>query len=156
MFADTSLRKLISIQFQIWMKQTKMKSPHWSHPSFSPNTNFVSWSPRFLLFGKWKWSRSFVSDSLRPVDCSPPSSSIHGILKARILEWVAISFSRGPSQPRDRTSHIAGRRFNLCTTREAPFFNSPLTTGQVRYFMLYHKLFFIVLIPILTSCFYIY
>ena len=38
-----------------------------------------------------------------PVDCSPPGSSIHGILQARILEWVAISFSRGSSQPRDRT-----------------------------------------------------
>ena len=55
------------------------------------------------------------------VDCSPPGSSIHGILQARILEWVAISFCRGSSRPRDRTqvSHIAGRRFNLCTTREA-------------------------------------
>ena len=49
------------------------------------------------------------------VDCNPPSSSVHGILQARILEWVAISFSRGSSQPRDRTqvSCIAGRRFNL-------------------------------------------
>ena len=46
---------------------------------------------------------------------SPPGSSVHGILQARILEWVAISVSRGSSQPRDRTqvSHIAGRRFNL-------------------------------------------
>ena len=62
-----------------------------------------------------------MSDSLRPVDCSPPSSSVHGILQARILEWVAISFSSGSSRPRDQTqvSHIAGRRFNLCTTREA-------------------------------------
>ena len=70
---------------------------------------------------KWKWSRSVVSDTLRPVDCSPPSSSVHGILQARILEWVAISFSRGSSWSRDRTqvSHISGRRFNLCTTREA-------------------------------------
>ena len=50
-----------------------------------------------------------------PVDCSPPGSSIHGILQARILEWVAISFSRESSQHRDLTqvSHIAGRRFNL-------------------------------------------
>ena len=50
-----------------------------------------------------------------PVDCSLPGSSAHGILQARILEWVAISFSRGSSQPRDRTrvSHIGGRRFNL-------------------------------------------
>ena len=40
---------------------------------------------------KWKWSCSVVSDSLQPVDCSPLSSSVHGILQARILEWVAIS-----------------------------------------------------------------
>ena len=38
-----------------------------------------------------KWSRSVVSDSLQPMDCSPPGSSIHGVLQARILEWVAIS-----------------------------------------------------------------
>ena len=36
-----------------------------------------------------------------PMDCSPPGSSVHGILQARILEWVAISFSRGSSRPRD-------------------------------------------------------
>ena len=56
-----------------------------------------------------------------PMDCSPPGSSVHGILQARILEWVAISFSRGSSQPRDRTqvSHIAGRHFNLWATSEA-------------------------------------
>ena len=46
-----------------------------------------------------------------PVDCSPPGSSIHGIFQARVLEWVAISFSRESSWPRDRTyvSCIAGR-----------------------------------------------
>ena len=77
----------------------------------------------------YKWSRSVVSNSLQPVDCSPPGSSIHGILQARILEWVAISFSRGSSWPRDRTqvSCIAGRRFNLWATREAL-----LTTREVR------------------------
>ena len=50
-----------------------------------------------------------------PVDCSPPGSSLHGILQARVLEWVAISFSRGSSRPRDQTrvSHSPGRRFNL-------------------------------------------
>ena len=36
-----------------------------------------------------------------PMDCSPPGSSVHGIFHARILEWVAISYSRGSSQPRD-------------------------------------------------------
>ena len=47
------------------------------------------------------------------MDCSPPGSSVYGILQARILEWVAISFSRASSQPKDSTqvSHIAGRFF---------------------------------------------
>ena len=43
------------------------------------------------------------------MDCSPPGSSVHGILQARILEWVAIPFSKGFSQPRDRwVNHNAG------------------------------------------------
>ena len=48
-----------------------------------------------------------------PMDCSPPGSSVHGLLQARILEWVAIPFSRGSSWPRSETqvSHIAGRFF---------------------------------------------
>ena len=47
------------------------------------------------------------------MDCSPPGSSVHGIFQARILEWVAISFSRGLSWPRDWTwvSCTAGRLF---------------------------------------------
>ena len=48
-----------------------------------------------------------------PMDCSPPGFSVHGILQARILECVAISFSRGSSRPRDQThvSCIAGGLF---------------------------------------------
>ena len=38
------------------------------------------------------------------MDCSPPGSSVHGISQARILEWVAISFSRGSFQPRDQSN----------------------------------------------------
>ena len=50
---------------------------------------------------------SVVSDSLRPLfvtlaDDSPPCSSVHGIFQARILEWVAVSFSRASSRPRER------------------------------------------------------
>ena len=50
-----------------------------------------------------------------PMDCSLPGFSIHGILQARILEWVTISFSRGSSRPRDRTwvSRTGDRCFNL-------------------------------------------
>ena len=55
------------------------------------------------------------------MDCSLPGSSIRGIFQARILEWVAISFSRESSQPRDWTQvfHTAGRLFTVWATREA-------------------------------------
>ena len=64
-----------------------------------------------------------------PMDCSPPGSSVHGILQARILEWVAMPFSRGSSWPGDRTcvsrsSCSAGRFFStepLGKLWEAPF-----------------------------------
>ena len=48
-----------------------------------------------------------------PMDCSPPGSSVHGTLQARILEWVAISFSSGSFRPKDRTQVfcIEGRFF---------------------------------------------
>jgi len=66
-----------------------------------------------------------VSYSLRPMDCSPPGSSVCGILQARILEWVAMPSSRGSSQPRNRThissiSCIAGSFFTHQATCEAP------------------------------------
>ena len=50
-----------------------------------------------------------------------PWTTVHGILQARILEWVAFPFSRGSSQPRDQTqvSHITGRFFTSWATREA-------------------------------------
>ena len=54
------------------------------------------------------------------MDCSLPGSSVHGLLQARILEWVAMHFSRGSSWPRDWTwvSHIVGRWFTIWATRE--------------------------------------
>ena len=56
-----------------------------------------------------------------PMDCSLSGSSVYGIFQARVLEWIAISFSRGCSWPRNRTrvSHIAGRHFTVWATREA-------------------------------------
>ena len=53
--------------------------------------------------------------------CDPMDYIVHGILQARILEWVAFPFSRGCSQPRDQTqvSHIAGGFFTSRATREA-------------------------------------
>ena len=56
-----------------------------------------------------------------PMDCSPPGSSVHGILQARVLAWVTMPSSRESSQPRDWTqaSHTAGRFFTIWATREA-------------------------------------
>ena len=65
-------------------------------------------------------SRVWLCD---PMDCSLPGSSIHGIFQAIVLEWVAISFSRGSSWPRDRTqvSCIVDRHFTIWATREVLF-----------------------------------
>ena len=65
------------------------------------------------------------------MDCSPPDSSVHGILQIRILEWRAILFSRGSFQPRDRTlvSYIAARFFTVWATQVASYirpFHFPL------------------------------
>ena len=81
------------------------------------------WLPekRKLEEEKNRWDRlkvkAFIAQSsltlYNPKDCSPPGSSVHGILQARILEWVAIPVSRGSSRPRDQTqvSCIAGKFF---------------------------------------------
>ena len=66
-------------------------------------------------------SHSVVSNSLSPHGLySPPGSSVHGILQARTLKWIAIAFSKGSSWPRVRTqvSCIAGRFFTIWATKE--------------------------------------
>ena len=64
-----------------------------------------------------------------PVDCSPPGSSVHGILQARIAEWVAMTFSRGSPWPRNWTGvfYIAGRLFTVWATGEVNFVSSYLS-----------------------------
>ena len=68
---------------------------------------------QYMNLGAW-WTQAFrpcmSAESLQScptlcntMDCNPPVPSVHGILQARILESIAISFSRGPSQPRDQT-----------------------------------------------------
>ena len=70
--------------------------------------------------GSWNSLKVKVAQSCLTL-CDPMDYTVHGILWARILEWVAIPFSRGSSQPRDRTqvSHIAGRFLTSWATREA-------------------------------------
>ena len=75
-----------------------------------------------------KWKVKFTQSCLTlcdPMDyltlCDPMDYTIHGILQARILEWVAVPFSRRSSQPRDQTqvSHIVGRFYTNWATMEA-------------------------------------
>ena len=81
-----------------------------------------SWTPKNWCF----WTALEKTPELSRVrlfatpDCSLSDSSVHGVFQARVLEWIAISFSRGSSQPRDWTqvSCIAGRCFTLWTMKE--------------------------------------
>ena len=88
---------------------------------------------RFSVRSHWPWfvlwghAHLLVTQSCPTIcdrmDCSPPGFSVLGILQARILEWIAIPFSRGSSWPRDRNqaSCIKGRFFTAQATREVPF-----------------------------------
>ena len=68
-----------------------------------------------------------------PTDCSLPGFSVHGILQARTLEWVAVSFSRGTSQPRDRTlaSCLADRFFTVCEPQGSHSYRVPISRGSL-------------------------
>ena len=71
-----------------------------------------------------------------PMDCSPPGSSVHGILQAGILEWVAMPSARGSSQPRDgsQVSCIAGGFFTIWATRESLVISLLITKGQDTFY----------------------
>ena len=76
-----------------WPKRPPLRRQgHWPRPFFT------IWTIRNCVCV----SRLFMSDSLQPMDCGPPGSSVHEILQARVLEWVSIPFSRGASWPVDR------------------------------------------------------
>ena len=95
---------------------------HW-HPLGSPQFFlYPEIIERDIHFYNPKWSEVAQSypTLCDAMDCSLPGFSIHGILQARILEWVTISFSRGSSRPRDRTRVFCIGGFNLWATREAP------------------------------------
>ena len=84
-------------------------------PEFSPTRHMMwqerkkerkkgnGWDGKSMMYGGgWWFSGSVVSNSCNPMDCSPPGSSVYGILQARILKWFAISFSRGYFWPWDQ------------------------------------------------------
>ena len=89
---------------------------------------------------QWKKESEVAQSCLTlcdPMDCSPPGCSVHEIFQARIPEWVAISFSRRSSWPRDWTqiSCIVGRRFTVWATREVHAIQSNVSSlSRVRLF----------------------
>ena len=91
---------------------------------------------------KWRFYVCVCAESLQscptlcdPVDCSPPGSSVHGISQTRILKWVAITFPRGSSRPRDQTrvSHIAGRVFTIWATKQTLPVGKKRSRGKLKY-----------------------
>ena len=110
-------------QLNVWVPQVESPVPWWkiSHdarkiPHATTKTQRSQRNTCVCVLGAQ--SRLTLCSSM---DCSSPDSSVHGILQTRILEWVAIPFSRGSSQPRDQTPVfcIAGRFFTVWATREA-------------------------------------
>ena len=109
---------------------------HKYHPSFSVSEKLIwvgrGWHFSFLCYTRnlqlWQKKRGKESEVAQssptlcdPMDCSLSGSSVHEIFQARVREWIAISFSRGSSRPRNRTrvSCTVGRRFTIWATREA-------------------------------------
>ena len=85
-----------------WGQETKCSHPMWIIREYTGCAALSSVAQTCLTLGD-------------PMDCSPPGSSVHGILQAGILEWAAMPSSRGSSQPRDRTqvSSTTGRFFTV-------------------------------------------
>ena len=118
---------------------TKQQKQHWSITS-TRTVNLVKWMKGINSFKNTQQHYSLTYSTTRAitsvylcakllqlcptlcdsVDCIPPGSSVHGILQARILEWVAMPSSRGFSWPRDQTciSCISCRFFTVWATRE--------------------------------------
>ena len=92
----------------------------WTHTHTHTHTHTQSLLSQMLFYRKVKVKSLSHVQLCHPVDCSLPAFSIHGIFQARVLGWVAISFSSRSFQPRDRTqvSCIVGRHFTIWATRE--------------------------------------
>ena len=94
------------------------------------HTYLYSFTLWFVLKGKWRWKSLSHVWLCYPRDCSPPGFSVRGILQARILEWVAVLFSRGSSQPKDWISGLPHCWQVLCQLSHQ---RSPRILGWVAY-----------------------
>ena len=90
-----------------WQVKSGQPSAVVSRTAWSPTARVQSQSHHLLAL--WPYgggglvAKSCPTLASDPMDCSPPGSSVHGIFQGRILEWIAISFSGGSSQPKVRT-----------------------------------------------------
>ena len=93
---------------------------YWMFTYKGPYSQSYGLSSSHIWMWKWKCFQPGLT-LCNPMDFSLPGSSVHGILQERILEWVAILFSRISTWPRDLTwvSHIVGRFFTIWANREA-------------------------------------
>ena len=96
------------------------------HSEKGNNNSFIKREREFSRIENVLITQSY-STLCKPMDCILPGSSVHGILQERVLEWVAILFSRASSPARDWTpvSCIAGKFFTICATTEAQCIKNP-------------------------------
>ena len=102
--------------------QTTQSKP-WAKIStgISPKKTGKDAEPHWLLQESESEVAQLCATLCDPMDGSPPGSSVHGIFRATVLEWVAVSFSRGSSRPRDWTQvyRVIGIHFSIWATTEA-------------------------------------
>ena len=115
-------------RMQYWHLQQQKWTRRWSHEVMQFRKRQTPCDVTDTLCCA-KWLQSFPT-LCNSMDCSPPGSSVHGILQARILEWVAISSSRGSSRLRDWT-HVS---YIICTGRQVLYhwchLGSPIVTDR--------------------------
>jgi len=120
-----SLRPPWTVAHQAPMSMGFSRQEHWSGKPLPSPGEQEKLNPgllycRWILYHQSHLGSSKSGFALNPMDCSPPDSSVHGILQARLLECIAIPFSRRSFWPRDGThvSCTAGRFFIILATRE--------------------------------------
>ena len=107
------------VQWALEIIADNVKNPE----SSNNNTHKLMFScPLGGFSSKNKWSHSVMSNSLWPIDCSLPGSSVDGIFQAIVLEWIAISFSRGSSQPLILAQYRWKKLFGYNPTYQAQVF----------------------------------
>ena len=116
---------------RLWRTLVSYSTELYFHLSLPDVSIWIDWSYELLGRVLQRWCALLKAHAhllqscptlCHPTDCSPPGTSVHRILQARILKWVVIPFSRGSSWPRNQTcvSYIGRWILYHWTTREAP------------------------------------